>query len=99
MKLYIAGKVTGVSDYKKKFARADQWLKLAGYDVCNPAAFELEDASWNDAMRFVIPKMLECDGVALLPNWRKSRGAKLEVYIARKLGMPCKPAQRWLEKS
>jgi hypothetical protein len=74
-------------------------LRIAGYTVFDPTSHGLEDVSWNDAMRFVIPELLKCDGVAMLPNWRKSRGAKIEVYIARKLGMPCKTAQRWLKES
>jgi hypothetical protein len=91
MKLYIAGKVTGESEYKEKFDRAERWLRLAGYDVCNPTDYGLEDTSWNDAMRFLIPKLLECDGVAMLPDWRKSRGAILEVAIAERVEMACEP--------
>jgi hypothetical protein len=79
MRLYIAGKVTGDPDYKAKFDRADMWLKVAGYDVENPTEHGLENATWVGAMRWLIPRLLSCHGVALLPDWRKSRGARLEV--------------------
>ena len=32
--------------------------------------------------------LMKCDGVATLPGWKKSRGAKLEVYIAKALKWP-----------
>jgi hypothetical protein len=35
----------------------------------------------------------------MLPDWRKSRGAILEVAIAERLEMPCKPAQSWLKEA
>jgi hypothetical protein len=96
MRLYIAGKVTGDEDYKQKFDVIEAFLADAGYDVCNPIDYVLEGASWNEAMRAVIPEMLECDGVALLHDWQESTGAKLEVYIARQLDIPCKDVGEWL---
>lgn len=39
-------------------------------------------------LRLDIPVLLESDGVVLLPGWRASRGASLEVWLAVDLGMP-----------
>jgi hypothetical protein len=39
-------------------------------------------------MRISLKKMLECDMVALMPNWRDSRGATLEYYLAKQFEMP-----------
>ena len=38
-------------------------------------------------IRSVADQMLTCDTVVLLDGWRESRGAKLEEYLARQLGM------------
>ena len=38
-KIYIAGKITGTTDYLERFARAEEWLNQHGYQgmVINPA--------------------------------------------------------------
>lgn len=38
-------------------------------------------------MRRDIAALMDCDTVATLPGWEHSKGAKLEVLIAEKLGM------------
>jgi hypothetical protein len=32
--------------------------------------------------------MMECDSIAMLPNWNHSRGAQLEMHVARELEYP-----------
>ena len=39
-------------------------------------------------MRRDIGAMTECDFIVVLKGWEKSKGANLEVYIARNLSMP-----------
>ena len=39
-------------------------------------------------MRLCIAELLRCDAVLAHPNWIHSRGARLEVEVARGLGMP-----------
>ena len=36
------------------------------------------------------------DGVATLPGWQESRGASLEVHVAKALSIPVKPLDAWL---
>lgn len=38
MKIYIAGPITGIPDYKERFAKAEAELKAKGHAVMNPAA-------------------------------------------------------------
>ena len=100
MKLCLSGKITGNDNYRKDFAvygRAR--LENAGYGVCDPADLGFpEDISREDAMKQDTREMLRCDGVALLPSWEESRGARIEARLAGELGMTARPLSWWLER-
>ncbi len=98
MTLYIAGPITGVVDYKKYFSGAEERLEAAGFGTINPAALPHEDPqNWVACMRLDIPIMIQnADGLALLPGWIDSKGAWLEVTIARALNMPIQHLENWL---
>lgn len=98
MKLYIAGPMTGLPEFNRPaFFTAAEQLEAAGYDVVNPARREVDPAkTWADYMRDGIRDVLEVDGVALLPGWRDSRGAQLEVHVAEALGLHCATVRVWL---
>jgi len=49
-------------------------------------------------MKQDIREMLRCDGVALLPSWEESRGARIEARLAGELGMTARPLSWWLER-
>jgi hypothetical protein len=99
MKLYLCGKITGDTHYYAKFLRAEDSLYEAGFVPVNPAACIPATIDWKGAMRRAIRLMLACDGVALLPDWKKSRGAKIEVRLAGEIGIPVLPVSKWLVKS
>lgn len=77
-------------------------LRVLGYTVVNPAEInggadelvacaamtpaELK-AHWRKCMCRDIPALMACDGIALLPNWFKSKGAKLEMRVATDFDM------------
>ena len=42
-------------------------------------------------MREDLLLLLECDKVSVLPGWRESKGARLEVFVASELGMEVMP--------
>ena len=99
MKIYIAGKITGL-DYKeaiKAFFDAEILLRGLGHDPVNPVkhnGLDLAGANkpadgftWADYMKADIPLLLGCDAIYLLSNWADSKGARLEKYIAEQLGM------------
>lgn len=44
--------------------------------------------AWKIAMRTCVAMLLRCDAVLLAPNWRESRGARVERWIALKRGIP-----------
>lgn len=88
-RVYVAGPMTGIADfnYPAFNAVADQ-LRALGYEVENPADHGIvEGAQWADYMAYDLTRLGLCGVIALLPDWEKSQGAKLEVLIAERLGM------------
>lgn len=55
--------------------------------VLRPTCAERE-AVWRQAMTDSLEMMRRCDAVLLLANWRASRGARVERWLARRRGMP-----------
>jgi hypothetical protein len=47
----------------------------------------LGDVVWAQAMRADLRALIVCEAISLLPGWEDSRGARLEVEIARALGL------------
>jgi hypothetical protein len=87
MKIYIAGKFTGL-DYNKAyslFAKAEKQLLTAGHDPVNPLKHISKHAQWEAAMKVCLTLLMECQGIFLLDNWKDSPGAMLEFYIASRL--------------
>lgn len=89
MRLYIAGPMTGIADYNFPAfnAMADK-MRAAGWHVENPADHGLvPGADWADYLRYDIGCLASCEAIMLLPGWTASRGARLEVSIAKELGV------------
>lgn len=88
-KVYIAGKIYGDNDYRQKFAAAEEKMKEAGHVVLNPAALP-HGLSLADYMRICFA-MIDCaDRVMFLPDWKSSKGARLEwsycLYTGKAVG-------------
>ncbi len=94
-KVYISGQVTGLdeSTYVSIFGMTEKKLADAGFEPVNPVRFaESENPGsmeWSDFLRRDIKMLCDCDYICLLPNWKKSKGARLEATIAEQLGIPC----------
>ena len=77
-----------LENYKEKFEEAKLKLIAEGYDVVNPAEVYLgEVASWADYMRRDIKLLMDCDAIFMMKGWGQSRGACVEHYITKKLGL------------
>lgn len=89
MKLYLAGPMTGIEDLNfPKFHALTASLRELGFDIVNPAEVNAgTKAEWRDCMKADIREMMTCDGVAAMRGWSNSRGASIEVNLARSLGM------------
>lgn len=99
MRLYLAGPVTGIPDHNRPaFEHAQERLEAAGFEIVTPVTIEDEIGhghSWETYMRAALQRMLAAEGVALLPGWIESRGARIEQRLARDLGMPVDVAVAW----
>lgn len=87
MRWYLSGKITGDENYRLKFENAEKFLKRKGYrKILNPVRGEKDGKEWSYYMKRDIKKLLKCDGIMLLEDFQKSKGAKLEKIIAENLG-------------
>lgn len=88
-RVYIAGPCSGIEDMNRPaFIAEAARLRTLGFDVVSPIEVCPEpNLTWGEYMRRDIPALLTCDSVALLPGYEMSRGALLEISIARALGM------------
>lgn len=90
LRVYISGPMTGYDDFNyPAFEEAVRLVKRLGHIPVSPHTQEVEEGkAWESYMRTDIAWMMECDIVVVLPGWEDSRGAQLETYIAKQLGMP-----------
>lgn len=87
--IYISGPMTGLPELNcPAFHAAEKKLLALGYNVINPAKNKLPgNPSWSDFMDKSIYQVFKSDAVGCLPGWEKSKGARIEVEIAKQLGL------------
>lgn len=113
MKLYVAGPMTGLPEFNfPAFADAAARLRARGFHVlsahevalpcgCRSALRPCGDGGheYTAFLRADLAALLgHAQGIALLPGWEDSRGAKLEVYVADFLGIEVAPVDEWLAR-
>lgn len=92
--------MTGYADLNHPaFYKAETHLMSMMYDVVNPARMDeelgldphkgvMEPEFLKDAVKRDLEAVMACDGIALLPEWEKSKGARAELAVAQWLGKP-----------
>lgn len=103
MKLYVAGPMRGYAQFNfAKFDEVCKSLRSKGHTVIGPQEIdrylgfdetveELE-VTQDDMRRFLLRDtfliILEAEGIVTLPGWEESKGAIMEVALARAMGLP-----------
>lgn len=91
--VYLSGPMTGYKDYNyPAFNSLEQAIKQHNPEitVINPTQTGVQpDWEWNDYLRHDLLLLLEGkpDVIVTLDRWESSRGAKLEVHVAKELGI------------
>lgn len=85
MKVYVAGKVTGLpkDEIFKKFYESTKTLKKDGHTVMSPAVLALNEGfEHGDYMHICFAMVDVCDAVFMQKDWRQSKGARMERQYA-----------------
>ena len=86
MKVYIAGKVTGLenSDIFKKFHESGKQFKKNGHLVMSPAVLVLNGGFEHEDYMHICFAMIDvCDAVYMQKDWQLSKGARMELQYAK----------------
>lgn len=99
-KVYISGPITGIKDLNMPaFEQAADRLRYRGFTPINPHGIlaPSPELVWLDYMRADIIAMMDPElvGVCTLPDWEHSRGARVEVDLAKGLGIRCESLTWW----
>lgn len=98
-RIYIAGPMRGYKSFNfAAFDLAAALWRSRGWEVISPADMDRaigfdpdKDAATPEflekAMKRDMEAILDCDAIAMLPNWRDSEGAMKEYDYARKIGL------------
>ncbi|MGC3515507.1 DUF4406 domain-containing protein [Pseudomonas aeruginosa] len=88
-RVYLSGPMTGIPEFNyPTFNAEEKRIRALGYMVENPAVNMVYRGSpWETFMRDGIKRLMDCDILALLPGWERSRGANIERGLAITFGM------------
>ena len=96
MRVYVVGQVSSHDDLNvPAFEEARKALMIAGYSPLIPHDFVPCDSDWRQAMRRSLETLAKADGLACLDGWSKSNGARIEVEIAQRIGLPTLRVEDW----
>jgi hypothetical protein len=99
--IYLSGPMSNLPDLNKPaFASEEKRLLQEGWAVANPHNIvkfsdipptlllpENSQELWQFCMRKDLAALVLCDAIQMLVGWEKSRGAKIEHYVALHLGL------------
>lgn len=89
-KIYLTGKIAELPmmDVSQMFGRVQKKLMDEGHEAYASLDFYRQDKSFKENMQLRLFRLLCCDELHMLPNWKDSRSARLEREVAMRLSMP-----------
>ena len=90
MKIYIAGKITGlpIEVSFAAFEKAEQYLVSEGHEPVNPMKLPHDHGrTWAEYMRECFDALNTCEAIYMMPGYVNSIGACAEHEVARSLGL------------
>ena len=88
MKIYIAGKITGlpIEAAFAAFEKAERHLRDEGHEPVNPMKLPHNHGrTWAEYMRECFNALKECEAIYMMPGYINSIGACAEHEVARSL--------------
>lgn len=97
-RVYLAGPMRGLPSFNfPAFDEATSTLREQGFEVWSPAERDREEGFDPDRdeaktlayyMAFDLKAVCESDAIVVLPGWQRSKGATLELHVARECEIP-----------
>ncbi len=84
-RIYISGAITGTSDFRERFLKAEKKLIECGWETVKPARLNdimPKDATYNEYMKMSFELLSMCDTIYMLKGWEESKGANREYGFA-----------------
>jgi len=90
--IYVTGPMTGKQDFNKPafdMVRDDLMALFPNADVVSPPDLDGEGIlPWEACLRRDLKIVVDAVALVAMEGWRQSRGARLEVHVAKELGIP-----------
>lgn len=86
--IFISGKITGDEHYKVKFYDA-KWRLQKNYEawcVISPTDIDMVNMEYEECLDITKEIIKHCDVIYMLPDWKHSKGARIEHAFAKELG-------------
>ena len=109
MKVYLSGQVSGLTpvEYRANFsAAAAQVAKMfageSDLTIIDPTTLPEIHSQWADYILRDLIILRDCDVIAMLPDWERSIGARIENLFAVKCGIKvlyCNNTRLWRERA
>jgi hypothetical protein len=99
--IYLSGPMTGYPDFNyPAFRKAASIFRMNGLEVFDPSeCFDGDQTlSKETYMREDITAVLKATLVVTLDGWEQSSGARLEVEVAKAIGVPVKSYNEFIIK-
>ena len=87
VRIYISGRIKDNPNYVDEFFQAEKWLQEQGYKTINPANLDVlfPDLQYEEFMFIDYALLNLADGIFMLHDWQKSKGACSELSYAKSL--------------